>query len=355
MSARRCGAPADVASLFSRLSCFSRLETKITRGLPVPRILITEHVHADALARLRQEPDFEVVEAGGDPVIVREALVNADAIGVRIQRIDAALINAAPRLRIIAKHGVGTDNLDLAAASARGIVVLNTPDANKVAVAEHAMALMLALAKRLPMHDAALRAGNWRFRDALAAEELAGRSLAILGFGRSGQELARRAAAFDMSLIAWGRSVEPAVADRYGVQVAASVGEALASADFVSLHTPRVNASRALLGAAEIGTMRRGAFLVNCARGGLVDEPALAEALRCNHLAGAGIDVFDVEPPAQDSPLLAPDLPNLILTPHSAGNTREASRRMGLEMADNIIAGLNDRYDVSRIVHPPRA
>ncbi len=321
----------------------------------MPTILITEHVHPDALARLGQEPGFEVVEAVGDSASARDALARVDAIGVRIQRIDASVMERAPRLRVIAKHGVGTDNIDLAAASARRIVVLNTPDANKIAVAEHAMAMMLALVKRLAIYDAALRAGDWSFRDLLVAEELAGRSLSILGFGRSGQELARRAAAFDMSLVAWGRSVDRAVAARLGVRVVTSLNEALASADFVSLHTPRAHASRPLLGASEIAAMREGAFLVNCARGGLVDETALAEALRLNRLAGAGIDVFEAEPPAPDNPLLAADLNNLIVTPHSAGNTREASRRMGLEMADNIIAGLNGRPDASRIVYPPRA
>jgi len=316
----------------------------------VPTILITEHVHADALARLRREPDFEVVAAGGDSAVLRDTLARVDAIGVRIERIDAALIEAAPRLRVIAKHGVGTDNIDLVAAQARAIVVLNTPDANKVAVAEHAMALMLALAKRLARHDGALRSGDWRLRDALMAEELAGRCLAILGFGRSGQELARRAAAFDMSLIAWGRTVDSVVAERFGVQVAASLHEALANADFISLHTPRIDAGRPLLGAAEIAIMREGAFLINCARGGLVDEAALADALRSRRLGGAGVDVFETEPPAPYSPLLSGGLDNLIVTPHSAGNTREASRRMGLEMADNIIAALKGCPDAARIV-----
>lgn len=320
----------------------------------MPTILITEHVHPDALAYLRQETSFEVIEAAGDPVIIRSALAHAEAIGVRVYRLDAAAIDAAPRLKVIAKHGVGTDNIDHAAALARGIVILNTPDANKVAVAEHAMALMLALAKRLAIHDATLRAGDWRFREGLVAQELAGRSLAILGFGRSGQELARRAAAFDMPIIAWGRSIDSAAVERFGGRVASSLGEALSSADFVSLHTPRVHASRPLLGVDEIAAMRQGAYLINCARGGLVDEQALADALRENRLAGAGVDVFDVEPPPADNPLLAADLPNLILTPHNAGNTRETTRRVGLEMADNIIAGLQGRHDVSRIVRPPR-
>lgn len=229
-------------------------------------------------------------------------------------------------------------------------MVLNTPDANKIAVAEHAMTMMLSLAKRLPRYEAALRTGDWRFRDQLVAEELAGRTLAVLGFGRSGQALARRAAAFDMSLVTWGRTIDRAVAEELGVRVCRTVTEALAQADFVSLHTPRVDAHRPLLGVEEIAAMKPGAFVINCARGGLIDEAALAGALRSGHLAGAGIDVFDHEPPPLDHPLLAGDLANVIVTPHSAGNTREASRRMGLEMAENIIAGLAGRHDPSRIV-----
>lgn len=321
----------------------------------MPTILITENVHPDAVNRLRQEPGFEVIEAAGDPQIIGDALARANAIGVRIHRLDAAAIEAAPQLGVIAKHGVGTDNIDIGFAAGRGIIVLNTPDANKVAVAEHAMAMMLALAKQLAIHDATLRAGDWRYRDTMSAQELAGRSLAILGFGRSGQELARRAVAFDMSLIAWGRSIDRAAADRFGVRVASSLEEALALADFVSLNIPRVHASRPLIGAEEIAVMRPGAFLINCARGGLVDERALADALRSGQLGGAGVDVFDVEPPPLDNPLLAGDLSNLIVTPHNAGNTRETSRRVGLEMAENIIAALNGKHDVSRIVHPPRA
>lgn len=316
----------------------------------MPTILITEHVHADAVALLRAQPSFEVVEAAGDAAVIGETLVRADAIGVRILRLDAAILGAAGRLRVIGKHGVGTDNIDLGVCAARGILVLNTPDANKIAVAEHAMAMMLALAKRLPRYDAALRVGDWRFRDQMLSEELAGRTLAVLGFGRSGQELARRARAFDMTVVAWGRTIDRAVADPLGVRVVAELGEALSVADFISLHTPRVHASRPLIGREEIAGMRAGAILINCARGGLVDEAALADALRAGRLAGAGIDVFDEEPPPPGHPLLSATLGNVIVTPHSAGNTREASRRMGLEMAENIIAGLAGVHDPLRVV-----
>ncbi len=316
----------------------------------MPTIVLSEHVHPDAIALLRREPGFDVIDATGDAESLMMGLAQAEALAVRIKRIDAAILASAPRLRVIAKHGVGTDNIDLVACAARNILVLNTPDANKIAVAEHAMTLMLALAKRLSRYEAALRSGDWRFRDRLVASELAGRTLAILGFGRSGQALARRAAAFDMSIAAWGRTVDRAVADKLGIIVCETVTEALNQADFISLHTPSVDASRPLLGAAEIAVMKPGAFLINCARGGLLDELALADALREGRLAGAGIDVFDVEPPPPDHPLLAADLTNVIVTPHSAGNTQEASRRMGLDMAENIIAGLGGRHDPARVV-----
>ncbi len=316
----------------------------------VPKILLSEHVHPDAVALLRQEPGYDVIEAKGDKEAFAAHLAQSDAIGVRIQKLDGDTLARALRLRLVAKHGVGTDNIDLAACAARGILVLNTPDANKIAVAEHAMTFMLTLAKRLGRYDAALRAGDWRFRDRLVAEELAGRTLAILGFGRSGQALAQRAAAFDMLLVAWGRTIVRDEAERLGVRVVMDLTEALGQADFVSLHTPRVHARQPLMGAREIAAMKPGAFLINCARGGLVDEEALAAALGSGHLAGAGIDVFDVEPPPLDHPLLAEDLPNIIVTPHSAGNTIEASRRMGLEMAENIIAGLAGRHEKTRMV-----
>lgn len=319
----------------------------------MPTILITEHIHPDAVARLKREPGFEVVEAAGSQRVIQETLDWADAIGVRIMRLDAAMLAEAPRLRVIGKHGVGTDNIDLLACAARGVVVLNTPEANKIAVAEHAMALILALAKRLSPSDAALRHGDWHFRDHVLSEEVAGRSLAILGLGRSGQELARRARAFDMTLLAWGRRVDRGVADALGVRVVATLGEALAAADYVSLHTPRVHPTKPLLGRDEIALMKPGTILINCARGGLVDEVALAEALRDGRLGGAGIDVFDAEPPPGNHPLLAPGLDNVILTPHTAGNTREASRRMGMEMAENIIAGLAGRLDGAPVVRPP--
>lgn len=313
-------------------------------------VILTEYVDAAAVEMLRAETGLKVLVAADlDAAGLRQALSRAAAVGVRIQRIDAAMIAAAPNLRIIAKHGVGTDNIDLEAATRRGVAVLNTPDANKIAVAEHAFALLLALAKRLPAADAAVRSGDWGVRDRHEVIELAGRTLAIVGFGRSGQELAVRARAFGMHVVTWGRTVDARRAAGLGVDVVPSLAEALGRADAVSLHVPR-SPGPPLIGAAEIARMRRGALLVNCARGGVVDEAELADALRSGHIGGAGIDVFESEPPAIGHPLLA--LPNVIATPHAAGNTRAALRRMALGMAENIVSGLAGQIAPERLVNP---
>ncbi|MGD9783131.1 MAG: hydroxyacid dehydrogenase [Hyphomicrobiaceae bacterium] len=310
-------------------------------------ILITEHVDADAIALLRRRPGFDVVAGEGMPA---SALARCEAIGIRVCRLDAATLALAPHLRVVAKHGVGTDNIDVDHCTARGIPVLNTPDANKAAVAEHAFALMLALAKRLLELDAAVRRGDWAIRDRLRFNELASMTLAIIGFGRSGQELARRARAFDMRVVAFGRSLDRQALTALGVEPADSLAAALGEGDVVSLHVPRPSSGVPLIGRAELRAMKRGALLVNCARGGVVDERALADVLDEGHLGGAGIDVLGEEPPPTTLPLL--NRANVILTPHIAGSTREASRRMGMEMAENILQALDGRLPSASLVNP---
>jgi len=314
-------------------------------------VLITEHVDEAAIGRLRAASGIDVVVAPTlNEAELRAAVAKCSAVGVRISRVSAVMISEARNLKVIAKHGVGTDNIDVAAATARGIPVLNTPDANKVAVAEHAMALLLALAKRLPASDEAVRRGDWGLRDRQEVLELAGRTLAVIGFGRSGQELAMRARAFGMDIVTWGRTIDVRRAAVLGVEPVGSLSEALTRADAVSLHVPRPANAAPLVGTNEIAQMRPGALFINCARGGVVDETALAAALSAGHLGGAGIDVFDKEPPAASNPLLS--LSNVILTPHAAGNTRNAMRRMAMEMAENILDALAGRIDRSRLVNP---
>ncbi|MFN3869394.1 MAG: hydroxyacid dehydrogenase [Hyphomicrobiaceae bacterium] len=316
----------------------------------MPTVLITERVHADAVALLEAEPGFDVVL--GDEMEAaqfEEALTRADAIGVRVHRLGADVLARAPHLKVIAKHGVGTDNIDHAHCTARGIVVTNTPDANKISVAEHAMMAMLALAKRMSAWDGAVRSGLWQNAAVPLPYELAGRTLALVGFGRSARELARRARAFDMEIAVWSRSVDEAALAAVDGRRFERLEDAIAAADVVSVHVPRVAGAPPLISATEIGMMRRGALLVNCARGGIVDEAALAGALISGHVGGAGIDVFETEPLPAES--LLRKAPNVIFSPHIAGVTDESLRRVGLEMARCIVDGLTGRIVADRVVN----
>lgn len=316
----------------------------------IPEVLLTEHVHPDAVALLRGTPGLTVVDGSEiGPDGFERALASASAIGVRVHRLSADVLALAPRLKVVAKHGVGTDNVDHAYCTAHGIVVTNTPDANKVSVAEHAMMLMLALAKGMTAWDGAVRSGAWQKSAIVRPFELAGRTLGLVGFGRSGQELARRARAFDMEIAVWGRTVDSAALTAVGGRRYGRLDDVLHAGDVVSLHVPRVAGAPPMIGKAEFAAMKPGALLINCARGGVVDETALAAALRAGHLYGAGIDVFETEPLPLNSELLA--LPNVILSPHIAGVTAESLRRVGIEMAQCIIDVLAGRIDPSHVVN----
>lgn len=313
-------------------------------------VVLTEPIHAAGRALLAERSDVETVDGHAlAPAERMAALARAEAILVRIERLDAPYLARAPGLRMIAKHGVGVDNIDVGYCSGRGIAVANTPGANSVAVAEHAMMLMLALAKDALGHDAAVRAGRWHQRLGNGPFELAGRTLLIVGFGRSGQELALRARAFGMRVLAAGRTLDAVAVARSGVEAVADWRAVLGEADVLSIHVPRPPGSEHLVGVAELAAMRPDAVLVNCARGGIVDEAALAQALRSGRLRGAGLDVLADEPPRADNPLLA--LPNVILSPHVAGNTGEAARRMALAAAGNVIAHLDGRLDPGVVVN----
>lgn len=274
------------------------------------RVVVTEPVHPDALALLR--------DAGC--TLLGPALEPADAVLVRLHPLAA---DALAHVRMVAKHGVGVDNIDVAAARALGVVVANTPGANADAVAEQALMLMLmlALARDLDGQREGRRG---------AVRGLEGRRLFLVGFGASAGRVAKLAAAFGMAVSAWtpsGRAL--------GVPRAASLAAGLAAADILSLHCPLTPQTRGMIGAAEIAAMPRGALIVNCARGGIVDERALADALRSGHLGGAALDVTEEEPLPQDHPLRA--VAGLVLTPHAAGLSEGAFRRMGMQAAQNIL------------------
>jgi len=259
---------------------------------------------------------------------------DADALIVRsATQVDAEVLAAGQRLRVVGRAGVGVNNIDVEAATGRGVVALNVPDGNTIAACEQTFALMLALARNLPLAAASLRAGRWE-RERFVGVELRGKTLGVAGLGRIGQEVCRRAAAFGMRTLAY----DPFVTG--GDVPLAPLDEVIAAADFLTLHVPLTKETRGLIGRRELAAMKAGAFLINCARGGLVDEAALHEALVSGHLAGAALDVFAVEPPGE-SPLLK--LENVVATPHLGASTREAQEVSAVLVARYVCDALEAR------------
>lgn len=267
----------------------------------------------------------------GAAVAELAARVQADAILARQGQVDAHAIAASPRLRIVARHGVGVDEVDVAAAASRGVMVTNTPGANSRAVAEHTLAMILALVKELRPLGAAVAAGGWRDPTRLG-RDMAGLRLGLVGCGAIGREVARLAAAFGMT----ASSSDPALPPEGvpGIARADSLGALAAMSDVLSVHCPLTAATRGLVGAAVLAAMPRGGLVVNTARGGIVDEAALLAALDAGHIAGAALDVFAAEPPPVDHPLR--NHPRVLASPHVAGNTPGALERMGVAAAECI-------------------
>lgn len=301
----------------------------------MPRVLIADKLEAAGIDWLRQCGLEVEVRPGLKGDELAAALRSCDACIVRSQpRITAACLEEPGRLRAIARAGVGVDNIDVAAATRKGIVVMNTPGGNTVSAAEHTLALLLALARRIPEADARLKSGGWD-RNAFVGTQLAGKTLGIIGLGRIGREVARRAKAFDMRIMVLDPFVTAARAAELGYEMAANLDELLPQVDFLTLHVPLSDETRGLIGARELARMKPTARIINVARGGVVDEAALAEALHAGRIAGAGIDVFSVEPLQPDNPLL--QAPNVVLTPHLGASTVEAQETVALEAAQLIV------------------
>jgi D-3-phosphoglycerate dehydrogenase / 2-oxoglutarate reductase len=299
------------------------------------RILVVERIAREGLDLLaaRHEVDERL---GLDPEALRAAIPPYAALIVRSQlQVDAALIAAGSNLRVVARAGVGLDNIDVGAARAAGLVVLNAPDGNTVAAAEHTLALLLAVARRIPAADASLKSGEWT-RSRFAGVELRGRTLGIVGLGRIGMAVAERARAFGMTIVGHDPFVPAAVAAARGIEPL-GLPELLDRADVVTVHVPLTPETANLIDAAAIDRLRPGAIVLNVARGGIVDEAALAAALADGRVAGAGIDVYEHEPPV-GSPLLT--AANTVLTPHIAASTAEAQVAVGIEIAERVIAAL---------------
>ncbi|MEU3510610.1 hydroxyacid dehydrogenase [Streptomyces longwoodensis] len=300
--------------------------------MPSPIVIVSDALPGDSVAALRTACDVRHID-GRDRSALLTAVSDADALIVRSgTRVDAEVLERAPRLRVVGRAGVGLDNVDTATARALGVTVVNAPDSNTVSVAELTVGLIIASVRRVPAAARSLSDGEWRRSD-FAGVELAGRTLGIVGYGRVGRQVARRLAAFDMRIV-----VHDPYADTLGDGVrAAELDEVLAVSDVVTLHLPKTPATVDLLGARELALMKPTALLVNTARGGIVDEAALARALRAGRPAGAALDVFATEPPGH-SPLLA--LPNVLALPHLGASTHDAQLRAGQEVVDKVLAEL---------------
>jgi D-3-phosphoglycerate dehydrogenase / 2-oxoglutarate reductase len=300
----------------------------------MPRVLIADKLEAsglDLLARHGLEVDNRPGLKGDD---LKAALQAADAVICRSQpKITADLLESPGKLRCIARAGVGVDTIDVPAATKRGIVVMNTPSGNTVSAAEHTVALMMALARNIPAADATMRAGGWD-RNRFLGTQLAGKTLGVVGLGRIGQEVARRAAGLDMRVMGFDPFVSTARVAELGLVPAASLDALLPEVDFLTLHIPLTPETKHLINAERLSKLKRTARVLNVARGGVIDEQALADALRAGTVAGAAVDVFAVEPTPADQPLRT--APNCVLTPHLGASTAEAQENVALEAAQLV-------------------
>jgi D-3-phosphoglycerate dehydrogenase len=313
----------------------------------VTTILVTDKVNVSGLGPLLEQP-YSVVSvddsAGED---FATALETAQALIVRsATTVSRDLISRAPELRAIGRAGVGVDNVDIEAATERGVAVFNAPGGNTLAAAELTLGLMLSVARKIPEADASLRSGRWD-RAAFEGVELAGKTLGLIGAGRIGGEVAIRCRAFGMTVVVYDPYLTADRADELGVELV-DLATVLARADFISIHVPLNDETRGIVGEETLAKMKRTAYLVNASRGGVVDEPALAAALREGAIAGAALDVYETEPLDTDSPLR--DVPNLVLTPHLGASTAEAQEGVATEVAVKIRA-MFESGDVSSAVN----
>jgi len=296
------------------------------------KIVLAEKVSPATLAVFAAEPGWDVRTHDQLPEGLAAALADADALVVRSAvQVDDALMEKAPKLRVIGRAGVGVDNIDAEAATRRGIVVMNTPGANAVAVAELTIGLMLALARKLPAANASMHAGKWEKKN-LQGAELRGKTLGILGLGRIGMEVARRARGFGLEILGSDPFVSAAVARENNIKLV-TLDELIAASDYLTLHVGLTPQTTGVINAKTLARMKKGVRIINCARGELVEDEALVAALKSGQVAGAALDVFAVEPP-KESPYF--ELDNVILTPHVAGSTGEAQEAVGVQIACQV-------------------
>ncbi|WEX76929.1 phosphoglycerate dehydrogenase [Sinorhizobium numidicum] len=299
-----------------------------------PRVLVSDELSETAVQIFRDrgvEVDFQP-KLGKDKENLAEIIGNYDGLAIRsATKVTEKLIAAATNLKVVGRAGIGVDNVDIPAASRRGIIVMNTPFGNSITTAEHAIALMFAVARQLPAADGSTQAGKWE-KSKFMGVEITGKVLGVIGAGNIGSIVCARAIGLKMHVVAYDPFLSKERAEEMGV-VKVELDELLAQADFITLHVPLTDRTRNILNAEAIAKTKPGVRIINCARGGLVDEKALAEALKSGHVAGAGFDVFEVEP-ATESPLFG--LPNVVCTPHLGASTTEAQENVALQVAEQM-------------------
>lgn len=315
------------------------------------RVLITDNLSKAGLKILQDTPGIEIDDRGSQKLSaeqLREALGQADGVVVRSgYKLTPDILKGQKRLKVIVRAGVGVDNIDLPAATREGIVVMNTPAGNTTSTAEHTLAMMMALARNIAPACAALKGGKWD-RKSFTGTQLAGKTLAVVGLGRIGLSVARRAVGLEMKVLGFDPFLSAERAAEQGIELYRDLDEMLPKCDFLTVHTPMTPETEGLINAVRIAKMRPGVRIINCARGGIVDETALADAIESGHVAGAALDVFAQEPPPKDSRLVA--LPQVLVTPHLGASTDEAQELVAVEAAE-IIAGFLTRGEVRHAVN----
>jgi len=312
------------------------------------KVLVTDGIEKEALAKLQTSHQVDTIEMSPDDLL--KNIEKYDALIVRGKtKVTAQVIEKGKNLKVVGRAGVGVDNVDIAAATKRKIAVVNAPTGSTVSVAELAIGHMLSLARKLPAADKSIKSGKWE-KKAFMGTELSGKTLGLLGSGRIGTEVAKRAQAFGMKTIAFDPYLPPAIAKQNKIDLV-NKGSLFAESDFLSIHTALTPETKGMVGSQEFASMKKTAFLINCARGEVVQEKALAEALKSGKIAGAALDVFENEPPT-GSPLL--NLENVFMTPHIGASTNEAQLRAGMtivEQVDMVLRGNKPEFIVNKEIY----
>jgi len=305
------------------------------------KVLVAEKISPEGVDKLREQFDVDAFDSMPRDEFLA-GIGNYDGLIVRSgTKVDAEAIEKADNLKIIGRAGIGVDNIDVAAATKKGIMVANVPESNIISAAEHTFALLMATARKIPAANASLAHGEWK-RAAYQGVELYGKTLGIIGIGRIGALVAERASGFGMTLIGYDPFISSQKAKSLGIDMKPEVEELLAEADFITLHVPRNKDTYHMLGAKQFDMVKKGVRVINVSRGGVIDEQALADAIKDGKVAGAAIDVFESEPPEEGNPLCA--MPEVVVTPHLGASTTEAQYKAGVAIADQVIAGLTGGF-----------